>query len=809
MTGPAGPGGPAEPAGPSEPTGPSALDEELAHEQAYVGVLYEHLDRLRAAAAAALDRSSHGIGAGTPGARTERDAFVRLYRERVRQLNDVEQRLCFGRLDLRQGAPRYIGRVGISDADRTELLVDWRAPAAEPFYQATAAAPAGVVRRRQLTTRARTVTALSDEVLDLEWFDRHGAAGSRVVIGEGALFASLDAARTGRMGDIVATIQADQDRVIRAPLAGVLVVQGGPGTGKTAVALHRAAFLLYAHRERIERSGVLLVGPNRVFLRYIDQVLPTLGEAEAMVMSTPGELFPGVETTSEDPPAVTAVKGDLRMARVVAEAVRARQRTLDRPRRMAVEGTLLTLRTHDVRQARERARRSRMPHNQARAVFVKEILNGLVAQLARARGTELDEDARAGLLAELRDSADVRRELNWCWAPIGPDRLLRDLFADPARLAEAGHGLTPAERDLLRRERTAGWTVADVALLDEAAELLGDDPTRPRRRWDSAARAEAVSEAEVDYARSVQDSFGGADFQSTEDLAGRYRATADLATVAERAGEDRGWAYGHVIVDEAQELSAMMWRLLMRRCPTRSMTVVGDVAQTGSAAGTRSWAATFEPHVGDRWRVAELTVNYRTPAQIMDLAASMLRAAGSTVVAPRSARVGSWPPEVVRLGPPGGFGRLGVAGPPGGPGRMSAAPTGLDDPAESLEDGLGELMDRLWAERTAGTIGIITPRASYDRVAAVVRGRRPTGHGRQEPAAADPAALGAAVSTLTVGGVKGLEFDTVVVVEPTGILAESVRGVNDLYVALTRATQRLVIAHHDPLPPGLAGEPAD
>ena len=246
----------------------------------------------------------------------------------------------------------------MSDEARHELLVDWRAPAAEPFYQATAARPDGVLRRRQISTHARRVTDVQDEVLDLAGFEAAGVDGSHVVVGEGALFASLDAVRSGRMRDIVATIQADQDGVIRAPLPGVLVVQGGPGTGKTAVALHRTAFLLYANRERIARSGVLLVGPNRVFLRYIDQVLPALGEADAVVMATPGELYPGVVATAAEAPDVVALKGDLRMVDVIAEAVERRQRTISSGRPLDVEGTTITLQPRYVRDAREHARRT-------------------------------------------------------------------------------------------------------------------------------------------------------------------------------------------------------------------------------------------------------------------------------------------------------------------------------------------------------------------------------------------------------------------------------------------------------------------
>jgi DNA helicase IV len=740
---------------------------EIAVEQTHISRLYAQLDELLAQARAALDRTSRSSTVGTPGARSERDAFMRLYSARVSTLLNVEQRLCFGRLDLVDGRRRYVGRIGMSDPARRELLVDWRAPAAEAFYQATAARPDGVVRRRQISTERRQVTGVQDEVLDLAAFEAGGVDGQRVVVGDGALFASLDAVRGGRMRDIVATIQADQDAVIRAPLSGVLVVQGGPGTGKTAVALHRAAFLLYANRDRIARSGVLLVGPNRVFLRYIDQVLPALGEADVVVMATPGELYPGVVATAAEPDEVVALKGDLRMARVIAEAVRRRQRTITASRPLTVDGTVISLLPNHVRAAREHARRSRVPHNEARQTFVSEILGQLVRALAAARGVELDQENRASLMAELYDSIDVRREVNWCWAPISPERLVRDLFADPERLGEAARGLRRDERALLRRDRRAPWTAADVALLDEAAELLGADDSAIQA---ARARDEAERRGEVEYARQVQETFGSGDLVSADELAGRYRADRDRLSVAEHAGADRGWAFGHVVVDEAQELSPMMWRLLMRRCPSRSLTVVGDVAQTGSAAGASSWADVLAPYVGERWHQAELSVNYRTPGRVMELAAAVLAAAGSRVRAPASARFGDHAPMFTR-----------VAGP------------------AYTSSGLAEVVELEWRAAGAGTLAVITPRTGHDDVVALVRAALPDGI-----VTADSDALGSPVSVLDVGAVKGLEFDGVVLVEPAAIAAESARGLNDLYVALTRMTQRLHVVHADELPNGLA-----
>jgi len=380
---------------------------------------------------------------------------------------------------------------------------------------------------------------------------------------------------------------------------------------------------------------------------------------------------------------------------------------------------------------------------------------------------DVDEESRPGLMAELYASIDVRREVNWCWAPIDPQRLLREMYAIPERLAEATYVLTRDERALLRRDRGQPWTIADVALLDEAAELLGEDESTAQ-----SARAQAAAErrAEIEYAKQVQETFGGADFATAEDLAGRYAGGGSLSSVAERASTDRTWTYGHIVVDEAQELSPMTWRLLMRRCPSRSFTVVGDVAQTGSAAGTTAWADVLAPHVADRWTQAELTVNYRTPEQVMDLAAAVLAAAGSSVRAPTSARVGRHSPEFSRLDSP---------------------------PYDSPR--LAQIIADEWRATGDGTLVVIAPRAGHAAVAATARAALPDGI-----VSADSDTLSAPVSVLTVAGAKGLEFDTVVLVEPSAIVAESARGLNDLYVALTRATQRLHIVHRADLPAGMS-----
>src|SRR5690606_11733770 len=375
--------------------------------------------------------------------------------------------------------------------------------------------------------------------------------------------------RTGRMRDIVATIQAEQDRVIRADLNGVLVVQGGPGTGKTVVALHRAAYLLYTHRQRLERRGVLVLGPGLTFLRYIGQVLPSLGETDVL-LSTVGELYPGVTATARETPEVAAIKGDLRMAEVIARAVRDRQRVPHKPVELNLGRYTLTMDRRMLESAANRAVRSRRPHNQARAVFVRTLLTALARQAAKKIGKGLiDEDELADLREDLRTEPVVRSALNRLWPYLTPQRLLIGLYTSPERLGHAAAALTPEERALLRRDARAEWTESDVPLLDEAAELLGEIDEQVLRASALAAEEELAAarqaeeherEAELAYAREVLELTGLSDIMEAERLAERQRGDGPHLTTAERAAADRTWAYGHIIVDEAQELSPMAWR---------------------------------------------------------------------------------------------------------------------------------------------------------------------------------------------------------------------------------------------------------
>ncbi|WP_078897014.1 ATP-binding domain-containing protein [Streptomyces sp. NRRL S-495] len=712
------------------------LAEALRTEQARLTDLYAQLDAARTRALRTLVTLGHEAGpGGTHQARLERELRAAEAVRHAARLDAVERGLCFGRLDHGDGTVRRIGRIGLVD-DREgayePLLIDWRAPAARPFYTATPVEPGGVVRRRHLRTRGRTLVGLDDEALDLEQLGEHDR---RTLVGEAALLAALARERTGRMRTAVATLQAEQDRVIRAPLPGALVVQGGPGTGKTVTALHRAAYLLYTHRAVLERRGILVVGPNPAFLRYIDQVLPALGETE-VVLRTVGELFPGVRATVPDTPAAAVVKGGAGMAEVVRRAVEAHQAPPAGEQRFSEH---LRLSHRVCAEARDAARGLRLPHNRARAFFLRTVLDALAVEQALALGRPYDEEEARYAPRELWEQPAIRARLDALWPVLTPHQVIDRLLSDPALLAVAAPGLTPAERAAVLRPAGSPWTTGDVPLLDEAAELLGEDAGSARARARAAGRA---LDEELDYAEGVLTLAGLRDEATdvtldADLLAERFRDTGPDRTTAERAAEDREWAYGHVVVDEAQELSAMDWRTVLRRVPTHSLTIVGDLAQTGSPAGSRtSWAELLDRELPGRRHEVRLTVNYRTPAAIMAPAAEVLRAHSPGQEPTEAVRETAERPHTVPV--PGGDYAAALAALPTGP----------------------------------GTVGVIAP---DDRAAA----------------------LGA----LTVRDCKGLEFDAVVLVDPAGLLAQ---GWSDLYVALTRATARLTLLHHTPLPAVLA-----
>jgi DNA helicase IV len=716
-------------------------DDELRSERSYVTRLYARLDAERARVRDKYSEALRGpIDLQNGGTLVDRDAEVRAHARTIRRLDVADDGLCFGRLDTVSGERLYIGRIGIFDEenDHETLLLDWRAPASRAFYIATAASPEGMRRRRQFHTRGRHVVDFTDEVLG-----RPGG-GER---GDDALLAAVNAPRSDGMRDIVATIQAEQDEIIRLHHPGVLVIEGGPGTGKTVVALHRVAYLLYTQRERMERHGVLVIGPNPTFLNHIGRVLPSLGESNVVFMTT-GDLVPGLRVTAEDTGDVARLKGSLKMLDVLAAAVGDHQRLPEQPLTIPLADVTMRIDAETAEWAIQEARASGRPHNEARAVF-REIVTYVLTERAIARighgwltrdDRQAWEQLRSNLLAELADNAAFTAALDELWPILTPETVLGQLYSSQERLSAAG-----ADAMLWRADGDA-WTVSDVPLLDELVDLLGRD-----KAVDQTAERERKAEAE--YAAGVldnmisredlmddEDHLLATDLLYAEDLAERFEER-DTRELAERAAADRDWTYRHVVVDEAQELSEMDWRVLMRRCPHRSFTVVGDLAQRRSVAGATSWDTMMTPYVPDRWVYRSLSVNYRTPAEIMAVAAALLAEFAPGVQPPESVRASGVEPWSRRL------------------------------TANELSTAIEEFVrDEAGREGTSVVIG-------------------------------PPDVPGAVLASET----KGLEFDAVLVVEPERIIADGPRGAAELYVALTRATQRLGVLHRGPLPRALNG----
>jgi DNA helicase IV len=779
----------------------------LAEEQEHISLLYRRLDELRKERVELRDRYIRHSD-NTPGGRVERDVAYASHAAAVQTLNAAEDRLCFGRLDTDDGESMHIGRMGIFEntGEHRQLLMDWRAPSSRPFYVATAANPLGLRRRRYIRTRRRTVESVSDEYLDLTDPEMAAAAANSAVgpAGEAALLAAVQAPRTGRMADIVATIQSEQDRIIRAEQNGIMVVQGGPGTGKTAVALHRAAYLLYNYRAQLEQRGVLIIGPNPTFLGYISQVLPSLGE-NAVVLSTIADLFPGVSARASEEQAVAQIKGRTAMTTVIANAILHRQAIPSGTIRVRFDGApdgRLVLDRRLLISARDRAWASRRPHNRARTVFLRRVIDGLVGQVAQRLGTGPDGESLAtkddldAIRQDLIEHEGLRDALRPVWPVLTAQRMLAELYASPDRLAFAAESLTQADRALLARPTgAADWTPADVPLLDEAAEILGPIDFSP---------AAAVDAADLEYAAEVLDLMGageaGEDINPDEvglvsmlsaaNLASLHTEVEQWSSTADRAAADREWTYGHVIVDEAQELSAMAWRMVMRRCPVRSMTLVGDLAQTSDPAGASSWQRVLRPYARQGFRVEELTVNYRTPAEIMTIAEPVLAAIDPGLAAPRSVRDAGFAPTHQQVS------SADLA--------AGVATAVLDDEDVDSRGTLAVIVSRSrratveaavrqsQAERSAGPAGPIDPTEPPSLFAVDANGAA--------SGLDDGTELRRHVVVLTVPEVKGLEFDSVIVADPGGIINESERGLSDLYVALTRSTQRLAVVHTGELP---------
>ncbi|GAA1489376.1 HelD family protein [Brachybacterium sacelli] len=757
--------------------------DHLAAEQQHVDRAYAQLD---AELAQLGERQEAALGqvAEDGVALNERDAEVRRLGARRKALQHAEHGAVFGRLDREDGLRLHIGPAGIREGDQ-RLVIDWRAPAAEPFYTATARAPQGLRRRRHLAIEDRAVVHVDDDLFgDVDGAE--GPDGAEGVAGEGALLRALSRSRDGRMHEAVATLQAEQDAIVRAPRSGVLVVQGAPGTGKTVVALHRAAYLLYSAPE-VLRRGVLVIGPSARFLHYIGDVLPALGETN-VVTSTIAGLLPGLDDVGPAAPEVARLLGEASMAEILDAFLTSLQGASEPAGHTLVwDGDELLIPRESIERATERARTQHRHHNDAREVFVEILLGELTALVAEADaalladvesgfeaevgrldaslekdpdalGPRQDEEDRAGqealteaqLRAELAADDAVAEAFDALWPCLTPEGAVTRMLREGLDETTAPQ-LSPAQRSLLAGTAEEPWTSAHVPLLDEAAELLGEDDA------DDAAAAETARRRRVDHARRVIASTPDlAGLVSAEELAERS-AEADTRDLATRALADRTWVYGHVIIDEAQELTPMQWRMLARRCPVKSMTVVGDIAQTSADLDTTTWPERLAA-LRATPRVEELSICYRSPRELVAAVEPLLR-----VLRPDARRL-----DAVRA-----------------TGNLPVIADGDLDEDEQIT---------AWArrERGEGRGALLTP--DVPRVLAVL-----------EESGIDASAddLRARLVVLAPEAAKGLEFDHVLVHCPDRIVEQ--RGLATLYVALTRATATLAVVQRGSIDVDLGG----
>jgi RecA/RadA recombinase len=699
----------------------SVREIEIAAEQAHVDRVYTRVAEMRAEAEAMRDRGdqlAHGARNEAVFEQAamlfERDVMVYHANQILRSLDAEHEGLVFGRLDDSSCEAMYVGRLGVRDPDFDNLVTDWRAPAAAPFYQATAEQPMDVVRRRVIRSSGQSVVDIDDDLLMPEL-----RPDGMAVVGEGALMASLARARGETMRDIVSTIQKEQDEVIRAPWRGVTEITGGPGTGKTAVALHRVAYLLYRDRRRMAGSGVLVIGPSAGFTSYISRVLPAMGE-DAVELRAVGELLDGVRAARVDPAEVATIKGSLRMRRLLRQAVRDGPPDAPTELRITYKGEVLKLGPHELARVRRSVHTGGRPPNESRVDAAEALLEALWRKAESFRLEDGDATAAAArreeLITELGERLDFHRFVVVWWRILEPAEVLGWL-GDRERLTRAaGKAFSPAEIAALAAswaDPSLGPTVADVALLDELRGMLGRPPKRRRRR-------SAALEVQVGSDRHAEPG---------------YRRTTHYDE------------YAHIVVDEAQDLSPMQWRMIGRRGRYASWTIVGDPVQSSwpdpaeaeqarlSALGPRSTRRQFT-----------LRTNYRNSAEIFDLATRVVGAVSTPDQLPHAVRHTGVPPVVRSLTP------------------------------DAVVVAAKELLSEV-----EGTVGVITSAARVDAVRSAVAGLEP---GRLR-----------VVDGLAA---KGLEYDAVVVVEPGELVAESATGPRTLYVALTRATQRLTVLTTDP-----------
>ena len=716
------------------------LQSELDLERGRVAERYARLDALREEKERQLAAVRRTGPQGSLQNHSERDAFASLYEDRLAQLYAVDDRLVFGRLDLdaeREGGAneqRYIGRIGLTTEDHERLLVDWRAAEAGAFYQATAAHRGRVRRRRHLMLRGREVRDLEDDILDPTLLGEDGVRADA----QGALLAAVTARRTGRMGDIVATIQAEQDEVIRAPLPGAVVVQGGPGTGKTAVALHRAAYLLYTHRERLARSGVLIVGPSTAFMRYIERVLPSLGE-DSVTLHSMGQVASdvlGFSSDRLDESRAATIKGSLRMVDVLERLVSLPMIADPQEQRLrvTVKAEVLTIPAQQLRTTRSHIL-GRQPYNLARHSVEQSLLDQLWNLMPADTIVRYDL-SREDFDELVTSQASYRMFLNAWWPPLSAPQVLARLEHDEVT-AEVAPDWSPEDRGILTASippaddgGRRAWSIADIALLDHLAAIMGPAPVDP----------------------DVPEPIFLSGAQSVDELVTISDVLTDRRETDETELHD---TFAHVLVDEAQDITPMQWLMLRRRGPQSSWTIVGDPAQSAYPFPEETQAA-IDALVGSApLRTFRLSKNYRSPAEVFDLAARVI------VTAQPDADL----PEAVRS--------TGVD-----PVRTTTSQAQLDE--ELLEQ------TRILLSQVDGTVGIVVPPALADHV-------EETLHQLPETDAVHTARQDDRLLVVTTMQAKGLEYDAALVVDPEQIVAQSPGGVRVLYVALTRATQRLVV----------------
>ncbi len=716
----------------------SAHAHEIAVEQHQVDRVYTRLEVLRAETAESARRGFAMAGVGNFGALVERDAMVYQLSRRLRALDAEYDGLVFGRIDLaitdpdaaepgrtdRDGSGGetdrvlHIGRLGLRDERYRPLLVDWRAPAAAAFYRATPTDRMGVVRRRVIRCTGRQVVDVQDDLLAPE-----SAPADMAVVGEGALLASMARATGHQMRDIVATIAREQDEAVRAPARGAALITGGPGTGKTAVALHRAAYLLYSDRNRFETGGVLIIGPSPVFMRYIERVLPSLGE-DAVTLRSLGTVLDGTDTDRRDEPAVAAIKGSLRIRRILQRAARDTPPGTPTALRLVYAGLVLKLDAAALDAVRRAVHRRGTPPNQARRQARERLLEALWRQAERVGGTDYRFD-RAAFDDEVGDRGEFRRFLASWWPVLAPTEVLAWLGDEQRLRRYAGRTLSAEEIRLLAGSLSGELSVADVALADELRVLLGTPPPPP-----------PPPRADVDT------------LQEVTTYADRMLATRERPERPTDYDE-----YAHLVIDEAQDLSPMQWRMLGRRGRYAGWTIVGDPAQSAWPDPEEAAQARDEALRGKHRYRFDLTTNYRNSAEIFELAARVVRAAEPELPLPTAVR------------------------------RSGIAPKIRTVEAEGLADGCRSAVAELLAE-VPGTVGVVGPAELVDQV-------------RGWLCAADER-----VQVLDPLATKGMEYDGVLVLEPARIAADVAGGTRTLYVVLTRATQRLTVLSTGPGWPG-------